>query len=81
MECQVASFSVPTPVPDKGASKSGITAKRNMMAKRNMVAAAKKVKKKRGAVAQGYQLAYLNPWWSRMTRDAKKDQEDKIEDG
>jgi hypothetical protein len=41
------------------------------------VAATDKSKKKKGAVAQGYQLAYLNLWWSRMARDAKRDQEDK----
>ena len=41
------------------------------------MAATDKSKKKKGAVAQGYQLAYLNLWWSRMARDAKRDQEDK----
>ena len=64
-------ISVPTPVPAKGAPKT-----RNI-AKRNTVAATDKSKKKKGAVAQGYQLAYLNLWWSRMARDAKRDQEDK----
>ena len=64
-------ISVPTPVPAKGAPKP-----RNI-AERNMVAAKDKSKKKKGAVAQGYQLAYLNLWWSRMARDAKRDQEDK----
>jgi hypothetical protein len=64
-------ISVPTPVPAKGAPKP-----RNI-AKRNTVAATDKSKKKKGAVAQGYQLAYLNLWWSRMARDAKRDQEDK----
>ena len=28
-------------------------------------------------MAGGYQLAYLNLWWSRMARDAKRDQEDR----
>ena len=28
-------------------------------------------------MAGGYQLAYLNLWWSRMAREAKRDQEDR----
>ena len=43
------------------------------------VKAAMQTKRRKGTRnSKGYQLAYLNLWWSRMAREAKKELEDKL---
>ena len=61
------SISVPAPVPAKGAVKHKNTTKKS---------AAKKISVPRNK-NEGYQLTYLNLWWSRMVREAKKDEMEK----
>jgi hypothetical protein len=60
----------PTPVQARGPEKTENTAKRNLSAAR---------KKNRDATtAQGYNLAYFNPWWSRMAVEGRKDAKEMI---
>ena len=53
------STSVQAPVPARGAVKSRNTAKKSSMPKNKN---------------KGYHLAYLNLWWNRMAREAKKEE-------
>ena len=61
------SISVPAPVQARGAVKHKNTAKRKMKS-------AVKTKSVPRNKNKGYQLTYLNLWWNRMGREARKDE-------
>ena len=64
------SISVPVPVQARGAGKHKNTAKWKMKSAVKTV----KTKSMPWNKNKGYQLTYLNLWWNRMVREAKKDE-------